>query len=237
MVLTLPIRDVVRATPRARVVHIDLQGHAFPFSPGQALLLAKAGHLPRRPYSIAAAPEDVAGSGCLELLVGVDRDGRPGPHLDLTAGALVDVEGPVGRFTFPSEPDPARLLFVAGGTGIAPLRAMLRHALQRGHSTISVLYSARTPAEFAFEDELRDLAAAKQIALQLTVTRGVETNGQAREPWTGTRGRIGTELLAPLVQDSPTLCFVCGPKSLVDDIPRLLADLGVSRAAIRHEEW
>src|SRR5262245_56174141 len=126
MVLTLPINDVLPATPRARVVRIDLGGASFPYAPGQAVFIAKHGPDRRRPYSTASAPEDVERDGWLELLVGVDADGRPGPHLELDAGTLVDIEGPIGRFTFPAAPDEERFVFIAGGTGIAPLRSMLR---------------------------------------------------------------------------------------------------------------
>lgn len=231
MLLTLPIRDVVPATPRAKVVRLDLQGHAFPYTAGQALTIATHGVADRRPYSIASAPEDVARDGCLELLVGVDADGTPGPHLTLAAGTAVDVEGPVGRFTFPNTPGVARALFVAGGTGIAPLRAMVRHALAVGVNDIAVVYSARTSEEFAFESELRELAASGRIALRLTVTR------EADSRWRGPRGRIDAALLANLLHDRTTLCFVCGPRALVDDVPRTLNALGVPTESIRVEEW
>lgn len=231
MVLTLPIRDVLPATPRARVVRIDLQNHVFHYRPGQALLLAAHGSEPRKPYSIASSPEDATRDGCLELLVGVHDEGQPGSHLVLTPGALVDVEGPLGRFTFPEAPEERRFLFVAGGTGIAPLRAMCRHALAREHGPVSVLYSARTPDDFAYSSELRELADQGRIELRMTVTR--DPDGA----WSGTRGRIRTELLEPLVHGPETLCFICGPRALVDDMPKLLEELGVSRERIRIEEW
>lgn len=234
MLLTLPIREILPVTPRAHVVRLDLQGHPFPFEAGQALLVSTRGYAPRRPYSIASAPADVSRDGWIELLIGVDRDGRPGPHLTLEPDGWVDVEGPVGRFTFPAAPSVERFLFIAGGTGIAPLRAMLRHALGRGHSHLSLLYTARTPQDFAFEQELRRLAAAGTIKLQLTVTRETQADVEA---WSGARGRIGVGLLAPLVRDPATLCFICGPRALVDEIPGLLGQLGVSRSEIRIEEW
>lgn len=233
-VLTLPIRDVGVATARARRVRIDLQGRAFPYAAGQAVLVATHGAEKRRPYSIAGSPEDARTDDCLELLVGVNAQGEAGPHLNLTPGALVDVEGPRGRFTFPAAPAERRLLFIAGGTGIAPLRAMFRHALQGGASgraVIGVLYSGRTPDDFAYEQELRDLDAAGRIELRLTVTRDADS------AWGGRRGRIDAALLAALVHTPETLCFICGPRALVDDMPRLLGELGVARERIRIEEW
>lgn len=230
--LTRPIRDVKIATPRARSVRIELQHTPFPYLAGQAVLLASHGYDKKRPYSIATCPEEAERDDYLELLVGVDDDGQAGPHLKLEAGTLVDIEGPLGRFTFPHEPEERRFLFIAGGTGIAPLRAMLHEALLAPHDEVGVLYSARTPSEFAYESELRGLADRKEIELQLRVTREV-----GPEDWSGTRGRIGREDLAPLVHGRATLCFICGPPALVQEIPQVLEDLGVPRSRIRTEEW
>jgi len=231
VLLTLPIKAVLDATPRARIVRLDLGGRAFRYAPGQAVLVATPGSGPPRPLSIAIAPDESAREGFIELLVGTADDGPDDPHLTLEPGTVVDVEGPIGGFTFPSRPEERRFAFVAGGTGIAPLRAMLHHALDVPHDAIGVLYSARTAAEFAYEEELRALARDGRIELRLTVTR------DGTPGWTGSRGRITGRELAPLVREPETLCFVCGPPALVDDIPKLLQQLGVARRRIRIEEW
>jgi glycine betaine catabolism B len=231
VLLTRPIREVRTATPRARTVAIDLGGTPFPYLAGQAVFVSTHGAERRRPYSIAAAPEDSRRDDSVELLVGVDTDGNPAGDLRLEPGALVDVDGPLGRFTFPPEPLERHFLFIAGGTGIAPLRAMLHHALNVPHDEIGLLFSARTPAEFAYEDEFRSLAQAGRIELELRVTREVG------DDWDGVRGRLGREDLAPLVHGRATLCFVCGPPTLVEEIPQLLVDLGVPRERIKTEEW
>ena len=214
--LTLPIRDVLAATPRARLLRLDLDGETFDYAPGQAVLIASHGQEKRRPYSIASAPEDARRNGWLELLIGIDGDGTPGPHLTLAPRQLVDVEGPLGSFTFPDAPDERRFVFIAGGTGIAPLRAMLQRALHLPHRNIGLFYSVRTPDEFAFQEELRALAAAGEIELRQTVTRATDTD------WTGPRGRLNRDALAELVHDPATLCFVCGPPALVDEMPKSL---------------
>lgn len=229
---SFPIREVLPATPRARTVRLDLGDTTFPYRAGQALLLASHGRGHKRAYSIAAAPAESTRDRCIELLVGVDDTGHAGPHLDLKPGSIVDVDGPLGRFTFPDHPDERRFLFIAGGTGIAPLRAMLHEALTVPHDEIGVLYSARTPAEFAYESELRALGAQGRIELELRVTRDVGPEG-----WQGTRGRLARHDLAPLVHGRTTLCFVCGPRDFVAEIPQVLADLGVPRERIRTEEW
>ena len=229
--VTLPIRDVQQATPRARILRLGLRGQSFAYLPGQAVKIATHGTAVRRPYSIAGSPEDAKRDDCLELLIGVDADGSPGPHLTLEPGAQIDVEGPLGSFTFPANPEEQRFVFIAGGTGIAPLRAMLHHALALPHRQIGVFYSARTPDEFAYQRELQALADTGQIELRETVTRTVD------DGWQGTRGRIDREELRRLIHHPETLCFVCGPPSLVDEMPKLLGDLGVERRRIRLEEW
>ena len=121
-------------------------------------------------------------------------------------------------------------MFIAVGTGIAPLRAMMRRALHLPHRNIGLFYSVRTPDEFAYEEELRALAAAAEIELRQTVTRSSDAD------WTGPRGRLNREALEELVHDPATLCFVCGPPALVDEAQDP-DRAGYSTERIRIEEW
>ena len=191
------------------------------------MAIAAHGQEKRRPYSIAAAPEDARRDRCLELLIGVSADGTPGSHLVLEAGALVDVDGPLGAFTFPAAPQERRFVFIAGGTGIAPLRAMLRHALRLPHRNIGLFYSVRTPDEFAYEEELRALAQAGEIELRQTVTRASDTD------WTGTRGRLNRDALAELVHDPADALFRLRPAGPGRRDARILADLGIPSSGSR----
>jgi ferredoxin-NADP reductase len=125
------------------------------------------------------------------------------------------------------------LLLVAGGTGIAPLRALLMDALRRNASLVpDLLYSARGQDDFAFGEELQALARAGRIGLHQTITRG----GTDPE-WPGTVGRIDRARLSRVLRDTATLCFVCGPHALVQEVPRALEELGVHPHRIRVEEW
>jgi ferredoxin-NADP reductase len=122
-------------------------------------------------------------------------------------------------------------LFIAGGTGIAPLRAMIRYGRPRTDAAFRVLYSARTPHDFAYRRELNGMAKRRELELMLTATRDVGRN------WRGQRGRISESQLAAMLDGRPTLCFVCGPAAMVDDVPRMLRGLGVERSRIFIEEW
>jgi ferredoxin-NADP reductase len=231
--LALRVTGVRASTPSTRVVCAGLDGHAFEFKAGQAVLLGAAGQEHRVPYSIASAPEETAKSGVLEFLMKVDASGDPGPHLrGLARGLQIEVVGPFGSFVFPTRPSERRFLFIAGGTGIAPLRSMLRHALlSRVPGAFAVSYSARTPQDFAYSTELRRLARQGKIRLELTATR------EAPLRWRGERGRVGQPRLAPLVTDPATLCFICGPPSMLVEVPPILTALGVPSSRIRMETW
>lgn len=185
----------------------------------------------RRAFSIACSPERAAEIGALELLIA-----REGGSEDLTwaeTGALVDVEGPVGTFTFPVSVDQSHVLFVAGGTGIAPVRSMLDHALRMDRAPrLSLLYSTRRSDEFAFVEEFREHERLARLELHQTVTRDADVS------WGGRRGRIGLDQFEAVLHDpASTLCFVCGPRSLVDGAATTLQALGVPAASIRTEGW
>jgi NAD(P)H-flavin reductase len=232
--VTAPLLEVVPATPRSRLVTVDLRDHVFEFLPGQAVVIGAHGQPERRPYSIACSPEHAADTGRLELLMALEESGRIGPHLTSpTAGTLVDIVGPLGSFTFPDPPLQQRLLFVAGGTGIAPLRSMIDHALRRSPThRLSVLYSARRGDEFAFIDELRRHERGGTIELHQTVTR------DASATWSGGRGRIGRSHFETVLHDpATTLCFVCGPRAMVEEAVATLQSLGVPGESIRTEAW
>lgn len=231
--LILRVEGVSRATPGTRIVRVALDGQSLDFRAGQAVLLGSAGQELRFPYSVASAPEETARTGRLEFLMKVDGSGDPGPHLrGLTRGQRIELVGPFGSFVFPAKPVERRFLFIAGGTGIAPLRSMLQHALLSPVAgEFAVSYSARTPRDFAYGAELRRLAREGRIRLELTATR------EASPRWRGERGRVGQPRLAPLLTDPATLCFICGPPSMLVEVPPILTALGVASTRIRMETW
>jgi ferredoxin-NADP reductase len=229
--LTVPLARVDEASPRLRLLSIDISGHRFDYVAGQAVLVGPHGSTTRRPFSIACSPERAAETHTIELLIAMEGASE---NLEwASAGALVDVEGPVGTFTFPDVVEQSRLLFVAGGTGIAPVRAMLDHAFRRyPREKISLLYSARRSDEFAFIDELRAHERAGRLELHQTVTRDENT------AWDRRRGRISRSHFQVVLHDpASTLCFVCGPSSLVDESAATLRELGVPDPLIRTERW
>jgi len=187
----------------------------------------------RKPYSIACAPWEFAKTGVLQLLAQVEETGAPDPHLELAApGAEIDLEGPFGTFGLPPDYAERPLLFLAGGTGIAPLRSMLVEHLSRpARQPVALIYSARSVDEFAFRTELNALETAGRITTYFTVTRDDKAD------WPGRRGRISEALLAEALPSPGSTCFICGPPQLVTDATTLLVKLGVPRDRVLTEKY
>jgi NAD(P)H-flavin reductase len=216
-----------RETPTTRRLRLALDGRPFVYRAGQAAALAAGG--PPTPYSIASSPSETREHGWLEFLIKVDGANRFGAAVErLLPDAAVAVDGPVGGFTLDAVAAGTPLLFIAGGTGIAPLRSMIRDAIDSGRDgALSLLYSNRTPSECAYLAEMKQLAADGRLTLSLTLT------GSA-DDWTHARGRAGISHLAELVSEGTT-AFICGPPAMAIDLPAALASLGVSHVIT--ESW
>lgn len=217
-------------TPTTRRIRLALEGQPFSYRAGQAAAL-RADDPAATPYSIASAPSETDREGWLEFLVKVDGSSRFGAIVEkIPRGARVEVTGPVGAFTTDSVASDLPLLFIAGGTGVAPLRSMVMQAIADGHSgPLSLVYSARTPAEFAYLPELQRLSRESRLALTLTLT------GQS-DDWVHARGRAGISHLSQHVRPD-VVAFVCGPPSMVAEVPVALQSLGVTPDRIRTENW
>jgi ferredoxin-NADP reductase len=231
--LIVPARDVLKATPRTRIIQLDLRQLSFAFHAGQAVFAGLTTSSVRRPYSIACSPGQAARSHILELLVQIDDHRAPDPHLERASpGTLLNVDGPFGSFGLPSPLLERHLLLIAGGTGIAPLRSIMWDTLERdGGVAIGLIYSARSAEEFAYWEELERLADESRIRLASTVTRDGGT------PWSGSRGRINEELIASMLEAVETRCVICGPAGLVTTATTLLKQSGVSEDRIQTETY
>jgi ferredoxin-NADP reductase len=229
----LQTREVVRATPRTRIIHLDLDDQPFPFHAGQAVLVGLHGSALRKPYSIACSPGQAARDGALELLVQIDDADAANPHLErLARGTEVDVDGPLGTFGLPSAIDEDDILFVGGGTGIAPLRSMLWDTIEhRPVQHIALIYSTRSADEIAYEQEFRSLAKSGRVDVRLTITR------EGPESWLGPRGRIDNGLIQSTIRKPETQCIVCGPPGMISDVAALLLAAGVDRTRILTETF
>jgi ferredoxin-NADP reductase len=231
------VLDLIQETPHVRSLVLDVPGwpghHA-----GQHLdvrLTAADGYQAERSYSLASAPATPADPQVLT----VERldDGEVSPYLTdaVRRGDQLELRGPIGGwFTWrPSEGGP--LLLVAGGSGVAPLMAMIRQrAAVQSPVPVCLLYSARTFEEIIFREEL-DRRAAADWDLQV-----FQTLTQSQPPgWPGYARRIDRAMLEALAwapQERPRV-FVCGPTPLVEAVATTCVELGYAPERIKTERF
>src|SRR4051794_28131725 len=167
------VRDVVVESPRARTLALDVPGWPG-HRAGQHVdvrLTAEDGYQAERSYSIASAPE----LDGLELTVELVDGGEVSPWFvdEVGPGDQFELRGPIGgHFTWSADQG-GPLLLVAGGSGLVPIIAMLRHrAARRSDAQIHRLVSARSAHDLLYPDELGALEPPDRPRLQQTYTPG-----------------------------------------------------------------
>jgi ferredoxin-NADP reductase len=229
------VTKLVQETPRVASLVLkmpDWHGHLA----GQHVdvrVTAEDGYQAERSYSIASPPEDP------QLAITVERldDGEVSPYLvgEVRAGDKVELRGPIGGYFVWKGGDERPLLLVAGGSGIAPLMAMIRHRAAVGSKTPTrLLYSSRSLEDVIYKAELDRLASAGDgLTVAHTLTR------KQPEGWAGYSRRIDTAMLAEVAwpKSQAPIVYVCGPTPLVESVATLLVDVGYDPASIKTERF
>ena len=229
------VTELIQETPR--VASLVLQAPAWPgHVAGQHVdvrLTAEDGYQAQRSYSIASAPEDA------RLAITVERleDGEVSPYLvgEVKVGDQVELRGPIGGYFVWKAADSRPLLLIAGGSGIVPLMAMLRHrSLSGANVPARLLYSSRALDDVIYKDELARLASSDRgLTVAHTLTRS-HPNG-----WTGYARRIDREMVREVAwpNEQTPVAFVCGPTSFVESAANLLVESGYDPAWIKTERF
>ncbi len=227
--------DVVPETPRTKSLVLEVpgwEGHRA----GQHVdvrLTAEDGYQAQRSYSIASAPEEE------RLVLTVDRleDGEVSPYLTdvLMMGDRLELRGPIGGYFVWEASDGGPLLLVAGGSGVVPLMAMIRHKAAVGSDVPTrLLYSSRSHEEIIYREELEKLSARDgSLEAIYTLTRS------RPEGWDGYVRRIDAGMLAEVAWSpgEDPLAFVCGPTPLVEEVGTALVGLGNGPARVKTERF
>ena len=194
---------------------------AVDFIPGQVAILRVNQEEPAY-FAFASAPEDRE----LEILVkrtaGVSSaifDKHPGNRIDLlgVAGQGFDLDRQRGQ----------DLVFVAMGTGVAPLRSALRHVLsrQKDFGQLVVLYGARTPEDFCYRDETQGWKNA-----------GVELRQVISQPdghdWSGPTGYVQSLLDHVLPNLKSPVALICGSREMIEQTRDRLQQMGFAPEVI-----
>ena len=197
-------------------------------------LTADDGYQAERSYSIASPPEK---TGHIALTVERLEDGEVSPYLvdELRVGDKLELRGPIGGYFVWEAHMGGPLLLVAGGSGIVPLMAMIRHRQRVGsHVATRLIYSSRNYEDIIYRDELDRLANDdRMLEVVHTLTR-TQPPG-----WTGYHRRIDAELLGEnsWPPEKQPLAFICGPTSFVETAAAGLLALGYEPARIKTERF
>jgi ferredoxin-NADP reductase len=228
------VLELVDETPRCKSILLELPdwpGHRA----GQHVdvrLTAEDGYQAQRSYSIASAPEDE------QLALTVERldDGEVSPYLvdELRAGDELELRGPIGGYFVWEHGLGGPLMLIAGGSGIVPLRAMLRH-WANGEQALAarLLYSSRSLDDVIYREELMRLNAHPAAEVHLTLTRTWP------EGWQGPRGRVDRRLLEELTwaPAKQPMTYICGPTAFVETVAEALVAIGHEPSGIRTERF
>ena len=230
--------DVRDETPHTRTLLLDVPhwpGHRA----GQHVdvrLVAEDGYQAQRSYSIASAPEDATVALTVERL----GDGEVSPYLCdvLRTGDGLELRGPIGGYFVWEFTQRGPLFLAAGGSGIVPLMAMLRHRARasedvRARVPVRLLYTARTWDDIIYRDELLRFEDDTGVRIAFTLTRSTPMG------WHGYHRRVDSAMLQEQIWPAAEVpnAFVCGPTPFVESVANLLVELGHDAARVRTERF
>jgi CDP-4-dehydro-6-deoxyglucose reductase len=204
----------------------------FDFIPGQFVTLDLPIHEKpakrTRSYSIASWPD---GTNRFELLIVLNPQGLGTNHMwkAFHVGTEVPVRGPLGVFTLPERTDRQELFLICTGTGIAPFRSMVHHALTHGspYAKVHLVFGTRTRDNLFYFEEFKALAAAHPAFDYIPVL--------SRETWAGETGYVHP-VYERLASAHPAADFyLCGWRDMIDEAVRRITAMGYDRKSIHRE--
>ena len=234
----LPWRPAIVAEIRPEAPRVATFALRVPGWPGHLAgqhldlrLTAPDGYQAQRSYSIASAPDGET----VEITVEHVEDGEVSPFLlgEVVVGDTLELRGPIGGYFTWEVGEGGPLLLIAGGSGVAPLMAILRHRAKAGDATPAhLLYSARTYAGLIYREELDRMAERNDdFTLTYALTR------EQPPGWTGELRRIDRAMIEASGFSAETRAFVCGPTPLVEQVAADLVALGHPEARIKTERF
>ena len=233
------ISEKIDETPEVLIVGMRPEdGKPNAFDPGMFMMVAGIDKVTgekhvARALSIASDPSSIN----IEFFV--IKNPTHGDHIGQSHFTQIEIndpfvlKGPSGQFKFDPNKD-KKVIFIAGGTGIAPFMSMLRHMrVVKADTDVVMLYSIKFPTEIIRKDELSSFTEQQKLKLTVTVTRPTEGDG-----WTGQTGHIDSTMIQKYAPDfSERMCYICGPLAFVKAAKDALAALNIPPQRISADVW
>jgi len=220
-----------KLTPTVRNFHFEFPDQQrFDFEAGQFVMVEvpKDGKTVRKPYSIASAPH---WSDRIELCIKKVEGGYVSSYFfDLSEGYVMPMEGPLGVFKL-KEKLPQHLIFVATGTGIAPLRAQIHTLFHRGYTgKITLILGVRYENEVLFDDEFKKLVQDKPNFEYIPVV-------SRPKEWNGAKGYVQEQIRAHYPKPGGQEIYACGLVPMINSLKETLLELNYPKEALHFERW
>lgn len=229
--IVLTLKEVVPLT-RDIFEFVFLPNTAFTFEPGQYAEWTLSHRSSdkrgvRRFFTIASAPEDPFVR--VGMRVPVEGSTFKSRLHTLTPGSRISMTGVAGGFTLPEDPN-EKIAAIAGGIGITPFMSMFRHLAERHeHRDITLIYSATSPLDFAYKEELEEIAPSIGLTIVYLPTDYTELTS-----WEGKSGYLSEAIIREDISDfADRTWYLSGPNAMVTSYKELIQSLGVSRLRIR----
>lgn len=223
------ISEIKELTSDVRHFVVDLEKE-FNFKAGQFVNLSfiheEISH--RKPYSIASHPLE---DNKLELCIKLVPEGKSTPSLwKKKEGDEVEIMGPLGLFNLDDHSDKEKLVFIGTGTGIAPLRSMIKHLLkEQAQKEILLIFGVRHEGHHLYENEFEDLQLSNPNF------RFVKVLSKPEEKWDGRQGHVHHHF--DLIDPLNSKAYICGLPQMVESAKKELLDMGFHEDDIKHEKY
>ncbi len=182
-----------------------------------------------RPYSIASAPEEET---VIRLCVNLVSGGPGSGYLhSLQIGDEISFLYPFGYFTMKTDSS-ASLLFVATGTGIAPIYSMIAHLINSGHQGKMMLYwGLRSERDLYYQDVLAALSE------RCPSFQSVTTLSQPSQSWRGAKGRVTANIVEVIKDVDHLEAYLCGNMEMIREVRAILLEKGMEKKSIHFEKF
>ncbi|MDO8556480.1 MAG: FAD-binding oxidoreductase [Nanoarchaeota archaeon] len=222
------VTAIIQETADTKTFKLGIGGEELNYQPGQFIIISTTleGKPINRSYSISNAPIHDS----IDITIKAEPNGFFSVYANdhIKKGDKFLIKGPFGKFTFKEETND--LLLIAAGSGIAPMKAIIEYIMSKElENPVTLLFSNKTTQDIIFKETFEHYEKKyEHFTFVPFITRETTTYG--------VQGHIDKEHLQPHITPN-TLCYICGPPTMVDAIKIALNELGVPEQRIKVEKF